>query len=227
MKHKYGAVLYAALLWCTGCNSEPEAAPLLNWSPPPEKSWEISALDGLSRSKSGAGSTVTFPAWVNAYINGGISSVESIFPGRYIFVSVMKGNNFNALRQWTAGFLPDKDFPRLLADRVQKRLTSGLTTYPDAEYGSFFELTIKAFSDASYEGAMKEDDFWFLRTVFDEESQNAGQEEYSFLIMVSIDKNELAAQVNAILDGITPDPKPSRAQAASINRVRSLFFIAF
>ncbi|GHT71047.1 hypothetical protein FACS1894110_23510 [Spirochaetia bacterium] len=186
------------------------------------------------------------PEWVNRYLAEGVRGVEESaeFEDKYIFVGKGEGVNFKALRQWEAAFSPAQDFPRLVASRIEARITSASqNAIPDDTYGPFFEALIKKASDARYQGALKESDFW-VQLLFspgeagteneeNEVSERIGvnREVYDFLILISIDKNQLESQIIAIFDAaresIPTIPKPRRDQTAAINRLRQYFFIGF
>ena len=86
---------------------------------------------------------------------------------------------------------------------------------------------VKAVSDGIYEGAERTDDFWVFRQYFGPGGAAPGRETYDYLILVTIDKSLLETQVRAILEGIKPEPPPSREQSAAIHRVKDTFFDGF
>ena len=161
------------------------------------------------------------PTWVNLYLDGGAKNIEILTPyhDRFVFVSRNAGANFNALMLWTEGFSPELDFPRMAAARVDARLTYTVP-FPDAEYGAFYETLIRAASDAPWQGATKEDDFWILRRYSDSEA-------WEFMILVSIEKSVFTSQLNRIFDSVSPSPQPSRDQISAANRIKDRFFEGF
>jgi len=176
----------------------------------------------------------TIPEWVNRWLRGGSSGVETLvaYRDRYAFVARSEGNNFNALSQWNEGFSPDLDFPRLAAARIEDRFTSPLS-FPDNDYGSFFEALIRAASDASWTGAEREDDFWIYRkflspgTTGDDQNPQASNESWEFMILLTIDKSLFASQLDAVFKDIKPSPLPSKSQIAAANRVKDRFYDGF
>ena len=193
------------------------------------------------------------PAWVSRYLENGANEIETLdtYQDRYVFVSRNEGNNFNALNQWTEGFSPELDFPRLAAARIEARFSSTVL-YPDMEYGSFFEALIRAASDASWTGAVQEEDFWIRRrffswgdTFFGEQAEQDSRptdiqspdfqsedspfvrDTLEFLILVTIEKERFASLLDAVFQSIKPVPPPSRDQLASINRVKARFYEGF
>jgi hypothetical protein len=179
------------------------------------------------------------PEWVSLYLNEGIPKVEALdqYNGKYVFIGENRGINLTALKQWSKGFSAAQDFPRLLAQRVENRLTASASLYPDDEYGEYFEKLMKQVSDAEYP-AVKEEHFWIKRMrIFDavveddpdalSERDDYLTERYEFFILLDIDKNSLQNQIRQITSGIKTDRPPTREQAAAINRVQSAFFTGF
>lgn len=181
------------------------------------------------------------PEWVNHWLEGGIHAVETLdaHEGRYVFISRNNGSNFKALSQWAQWFSPELDFPRLAAARVEARFLSGVSR-PDNVYGSFFIALISAASDALWTGAIKEDYFWIRREFYPAEDDffgagvNAGnngsplpEEDWEFLILVTIDETLFASQLDGIFRGIRPIPQPTREQTNAANRVIERFFDGF
>jgi len=183
------------------------------------------------------------PEWVEAWLKSGISEVEklAVYRDRYVFVSWNEGNNFNALTQWSKGFSPELDFPRLAAARIEDRLSASVP-FPDDEYGAFFETLIRTASDASWTGAIREEDFWIYREyesgagespVLAEDQEPGGRnpapekEAWGFLILVTIKKTLFASQLNEIFLKVNPAPQPSRDQVNAANRVKERFFDGF
>ncbi|MDR3171657.1 MAG: hypothetical protein LBU17_08545 [Treponema sp.] len=170
------------------------------------------------------------PEWVYRYEGEGIPGIERLseYQHKYVFVAKNTGTNFNALNQWTAGFRVTHDFARLVASRLQARLTSAAALYPDDEYGGFFELAIKAAFDAVYYGAVKETDFWLLKEYYKEEDGvTVDRETYDFLILVSVDKSRLQSQLQQILSNLTPTRPPTKDQTSAINRIKANLFNTF
>jgi hypothetical protein len=86
---------------------------------------------------------------------------------------------------------------------------------------------VKATSDASYTGARRESDFWLLRHYFGEDGKTVEREVYDFYVLVSIDRSLLERQLNDMLQGIHPESRPTRDQAAAVERVKENFFEGF
>jgi len=195
----------------------------------------------------------TIPEWVELWLDSGVHEVEALeaYQNRYVFVAKNEGNNFNALSQWLKGFSADLDFPRLAAARIEARFGAGVP-FPDDEYGTFYETIIRGASDTLWNGAVREDDFWIRQkrlVIRDEEGApselnpeegqgdaSAGnlsadspydEETWEFLILVTIEKNLFASQLNGLFKSVNPSPPPSKDQISAVNRVKDHFFEGF
>ena len=199
--------------------------------PDPFELWDI------IESKNGPGRE-GIPEWVRRYYDDKFNGIESLdqFGGEYVFTGENRGSSFNALMQWANGFAVEQDLPRLIAARVERRLTSAASLYPDDEYGQFFERLIRGVSDGEYPGAVKREAFWLKRRVviLDEESANEDEapqeiiiERYEFLAPISIDRETLQRQLRDIMANIRTAVSPTREQASRISRVRQHFFEGF
>ena len=199
--------------------------------PDPFESWEIiESINGQGREG--------IPEWVRRYYNDKYNGIESLdqYSDVYVFAGENRGNSFNALTQWANGFAVEQDFPRLVAARVERRLISPASLYPDDEYGQFFERLIRDVSDGDYPGAVKGELFWLKRKVViideensidDEDPQEIIIERYEFLIPITIDREILQQQLREIMSNIRTAAAPTREQASRINRVRQYFFEGF
>jgi hypothetical protein len=180
--------------------------------------------DYKTRAEGGA-----IPQWVGYYLAGNIAALEALeeYGNRYAFVAHSRGTNFRAQEQWVRGFLVGLDFARLAAVRIEKRFTLAASGFPDTVFGRYFEALIRAASDASWEGAVKEDDFWLKGFYQEADGDGRGGESYDFMILVTIDKAQLASQIQPLLSSVNPQAPMSRDQLAAVNRVRDRFFDEF
>ena len=167
------------------------------------------------------------PEWVNLYLNSGLREVEALrtYQGSYVFVHRNEGNNFNALRLWQDNFSVELDFPRLAAARIEARFSASIS-YPDEEYGAFYEALIRATSDASWTGAKTEDDFW-IRKRYPAIETEGEQENWEFLILITMEKSRFSSQLGKIFENINPVPPPDKNQIAAINQVKERFYEKF
>ena len=217
---KSAAVILAAL--CLGCAGAPKEA-RIQWSPgpPPEKP-KTPALMLIIESK-----TEEIPEWVLAYEERGISGVEALaaYAGAYLFISANTGGNFGALDQWLNGFRVSHDFAPLAAARVQARFTRESATFPDQDFGAFFEDAVKGAADAAYTGAVKEADFWVKKRYFQKDGVTVDRETYEFFILVRIDKVSLRSQLDALLEAIPI--RGAKDQIANANHLKETFYDNF
>ncbi|AEF81660.1 hypothetical protein [Leadbettera azotonutricia] len=236
MKNHYSSiflVLTVLLSWgCTSTPTEESRTSAAEASLSAEIPWQITDHRGKAEG-------AAIPLWVISYLEGGNNAVEALdeYQNRYIFISLNSGANFNALEQWRAGFSPELDFARLGAVRMEKRLLGSAFKNPDDEYGSFFETMIRTASDASWAGAIKEEDFWIKRHFPEADGPGneaprgsevlRSSEAWDFFILVSIEKASFASQAMALLRGIKTSSPLSRDQSAAVNRVLDRFFEGF
>ena len=201
------------------------------WTDPLE-SWQI------IETQNGSG-YIGIPEWVRRYYDRDISGIESSEPytGKYVFIGENRGDNFNALQRWANGFTAAQDMPGLVALRVEQRLVTSASLYPDDEYGEFFATVIRNIFDGEYQGAVKEQTFWIKRKVIvvneelDMEDEVPGTEtiveRYEFLVLLSIDSEILRRQIRDIMTAARTSSTATREQAAAINRVQQTFFEGF
>ncbi|MDR2303280.1 MAG: hypothetical protein LBE10_01645 [Treponema sp.] len=227
--HPLSCFLSAAVLWIffffsiLSCSSSRNAVFLqaVTEAPKTEEAYRITDFEGNAE---GDG----LPLWVSEYLERGIRGVEALdtYRNRYVFIGSGEGDNFNALRHWSRGFTVYQDFALLAAQRIEERFYHGTEYYPDDEYGQFFAASMRRAYDLEYYGAVKEAVFWIKKQIFEDENQEGGAERYEFLVLVSIEKPDLEAQVRDILS-INPTPKPIKRQASAIQRLRENFFENF
>jgi hypothetical protein len=82
-------------------------------------------------------------------------------------------------------------------------------------------MVTKAF-DTIYTGAQVEDTFWIRKT-----DENTFTDNYDFFIFISIERATLQYTINRMITEIRSAVTPTRAQAASINRLQQTFFEGF
>jgi len=196
------------------------------------ESWEIIQSQSGSPEKG-------IPAWLRGYLDKGIQGIESldVYNGKYAFVGENQGNNINVLQQWANGFTTAQDLPRLVVQRVEKRLVASATLYPDDEYGEYFAYLIKKISDGEYPGADKEQIFWIRQKKIpssrenDEYSEappaNDDLERYGIFVLITIKKESLQEMIQKIMANIKTNTAPTRQQRAAINNINQTFFEGF
>ena len=196
----------------------------------PAETWQIIESQGGS-GESG------IPSWVRLYLNGDIRGIESLdtYSGKYVFVGENRGDNFSGLQQWASGFSIAQDLPRLIAQRVESRLTDPAALYPDDEYGGYFANMIKKAADGEYAGCVREQTFWVKKKVtqrIDGEDPETPPEyivfdRYEFFILISIDKEVLQQKIQGMMASIKTSESPTREQAAAVKKINQTFFENF
>jgi hypothetical protein len=215
------APLLLAALFFAACAGAPERA-VLDFVPNQTNQQKVAAYIVLDYKDKNA----PIPEWVTRYQTEGIPGVEALseYQDKYIFIAENSGSNINALKQWDSSFQVDLDLPRLVSARVQACLTlAASATYPDREFGPFFEAAVKRSSDIVYDG-VKEADFWSLRQYSANEA--VSEKLYNFLILVLVDKSLLQVEIHTVLNGI--DLKPlSDDQRDAVDQIKDTFFAGF
>ena len=184
--------------------------------------WEI--LDYRNKA-----SGENIPQWLNSFLEGGIAAVERLieFENYYVFIATNSGNNINALEQWNTGFSADLDFARLAAVRIEDRFIEDARSYPDDEYGSFFIALIRSASDAFWQGAVRDGDFWLFRRFFNDDEAEVERESFDYFILVKVERALLTSQITTLLGNVRPEYPLSSDQQNAVNRVRERFFDSF
>jgi hypothetical protein len=164
------------------------------------------------------------PAWLSAYISGGIEAVERIerYNGKYMFIESNESVNFAALGKWAENYSPVRDFALLAAPRIERKMISWVSRYPDDEYGPFFETMVKKAYSTVYPGVVKEDVCW-IKTV-----KNGDEKEiYVFFVLASIDKLTMQSLVSNMIAESIAAVTPIGSRRSTINRLRQNFFEGF
>ena len=233
------SVILVALLF-TSCTSEPgKQVPKTSETSETVKPPKPYIITDYKNKASGG----SIPEWVTLWLEDDLKELEALdaYKDRFVFISRNEGNNFNALTQWTERFSPELDFPRMAAARIEARFLSTTST-PDKEYGSFFISLIRTASDAPWDGAHKEDYFWFRRKYFltgdglpygaavpggNVISGGNVKEPWEFLILVTIEKPLFASQLDAVFQNTKPSPPPTTEQTNAATRIKEHFFEGF
>ena len=209
---------------------DPVGARFQEWVDPLE-TWRI------VESQNGIGGT-SLPRWVHYFYTGRIDMIESMerFDERYVFIGRNQGSNFDALRQWAENFSPEQDLARLIVHRVERRLVTGASLYPDDEYGDFFMRVIRKVSNGDFPDAAKEEMFWVRREMvsiaYDEVYEGDPEteiisERFEYLVLVSIGMETLQSQLRQMIEQARAVVSPTRDQAAAIGNIQQTFFEGF
>jgi len=191
------------------------------------ESEKIIEISNIIETKDGAGIR-GLPNWLLSYIEGGIEAVERLdsYRDKYVFISVNEGDNFTALNKWIENFSPAHDFPILAAARIDKRIISSASLYPDNEYGMFYEAIIKNAYSSEYPGAVKEDTYW-MKVWFERENTWEYTENYKFFVLITINKTAMQNIIRNMFSRSIGTVSVTVNQNNSINRLRQTFFERF
>ena len=189
------------------------------------------SIADITETKAGPGNS-NIPGWLSAYIKGGIDEVEDInlYMNKYCFIGVSEGSNFSALSKWADNYSVIHDFPRMAAVRVERRLISAATLYPDDEYGNFFEVMVKKAFDTEFSNAFLEDTFWIKKRVTQDapdDSINENADVYEFYVFISVSKTEMITVIEKMMAETLATVTVTRSQNNAIRRLQNNFFLEF
>jgi len=183
--------------------------------------------NNIIETRDGAGIS-NIPIWLLAYIDGGVEAVEKLdaYKEKYIFIAVNEGENITVLNKWIENFSETLDFPIIAASRIDKRIISSATLYPDNEYGRFYETMIKYAYGAEYIGAAKEDSYW-IKVWYERDNTWEYAESYKFFILITINKTSLQPLIRGMMMRAASIVTVTNAQNSAIDRLRQTFFEGF
>ncbi|GHV85181.1 hypothetical protein AGMMS50230_07890 [Spirochaetia bacterium] len=140
--------------------------------------------------------------WLHSYLEGGLSAAELLPPykGLYLFVARIYSFDQAVVSQWLEHFSPERDFSRLVSERIRARLEE---VPPAEQYGAYYDETVKAAYLFSFRGVRRLDDSWVQGTVSAADSPRFPAEPmYWGFILMSIPKDTLEIQVSGLLDDV-------------------------
>jgi hypothetical protein len=179
------------------------------------------------------------PAWLGAYLEGGIDAVETIdqYNGRYYFVAESSGLLLDMLNRRAARIKLDREFPSIAIFRIYKRFVENLNTWPDVVYGPAFETFMKHCMETRWPGTRKESNCWafvhwtapYAGTPQDDDADDDAtpRDAYKLFMLFSIDKNDFERQFYSLSAGIQFDKNYNRTQAAAFRDACAFFFAGF
>ncbi|MDR2941262.1 MAG: hypothetical protein LBV17_01540 [Treponema sp.] len=219
--------LFCTLIFCA-CSVRGKNSPLIivpELQNRPETS-NLIGIDDITETQGGTGNA-NLPAWLLIFNGGGINALEGMeqYHGKYCFVGRNESINFSALSKWAEIYSETPAFTRLVAARIEKRLTSGAELYPDDEYGAFYEIFIKKAFDAEYPGASTQGTYWIKKIVSPETSEL--QYTYEFFVLISIDKTVIQDIIKKMIEETRTAVTPTRAQNNAIGNIQLHFFEGF
>ena len=180
-------------------------------------------FENITATKNGHGYE-NIPEWLMVYIQSGTEELENmyLFTDKYCFIDVKEGSNFEALNIWMNNYSLALDFQKLAAGRIENRLFSMATLYPDDEYGLFYEKLVKKAFVTEYPQAVLEDIFWIRKKQAD-----GSGEVYVFFVFTNIYKKILQTVINNMMEEVHASVTPTRSQNNAIRRLQQNFFEGF
>ncbi|MDR2501074.1 MAG: hypothetical protein LBD37_08365 [Treponema sp.] len=162
------------------------------------------------------------PEWVTRYETEDIHSVEALsqYAEKYIFIGRNVGKNLTALQQWTRNFSVAQEMSQMVSQRVDAKFKGAAVGSPETAYGSYYQNVVANVSKAEFSGARQTADYWILRRY-----KTDNREEYTYYVLVEIDKKVMERQINEVLNGTPADPTPE--QQTAIDLVKQSFYEGF
>jgi hypothetical protein len=190
-------VAAAALALIVGCASGPKA--------PAAVAAEVKPTQRtITVDDKGAAFGIPTPEWVVAFIQNGNLSVEKLplYKDKYCFVV----ENMNASKDYAIAWVQNASGPQQIAAKVSTTVASSASNALSGEKGGDVESHLQAateqMSNASFNGATKEADWWQIV-----KNTDTGTEECRAFALWVIGKKQLDEQVAANLQNIVDNNK--------------------
>lgn len=206
-----------ALVALAGCPSAPPATTAVATATPPfvilqHKGTTLGIIDP--------------PKWV-AYAVEGPSKIEGLpeYADKYVVIVDNTGKDLTGLKEWSSSFEADREISKRLMTRVEAKFAGALVGDKDKVEG-YMESVVKSTSEATFTGFKKDSDWWVQIRWFKEDGKTIDKEEFRYLVLFTIPKATLEAQLQKILDGSYEKAKTPE-KAAAMDRVKEAFFTDF
>ena len=197
---------------------------------PPERSQPDLHVLNYKNRESGA----NIAPWLRRYLEEGIIGVESMsaYQGQYIFIAKTSSRNMMVINQWMENYSYERDFSRLVAERIQSRMNRNLPDLsPEVYYGTHYARTVRAAYEARFSGNRRLDDSWVLAIAKGQTETTPLQEQrYWGFILISIPRTVLETQISELLSGLlssATNRSATRSQNAAFAQLRENFFEQF
>jgi hypothetical protein len=180
---------------------------------PPEERREI-----LETGVNGGG---PLPEWAERYMQGGNRLVEEMpeFYDSHVFVREDAGTSLAALERLSLHYDVEKDFPRLAALRVIRRLAEMGGGVPSTEFGQYQQAAARAVADAEWTGAYRADASMLRIKTAAEGTETEERETFLSLTLVVINRALFRSQLEPLLWRQT--------DSSGIRRTRNSFYDRF
>ena len=230
------ALLMGFLLFlCFSCTNRKQARvnndSSIQFDLPPEQKFPVlRILDYKNRNEGGS-----LAPWLRSYLENGISESESLalYQDSYLFIASIRSLKQPVIDLWVKNYFPDRDFSRLVAGRIRKKMENNLSDKPpDFVYGPNYENALYAAFRHSYWGALQADDSWILAVPAVVEEETPQEPYYWGFILISIPRETLEIQIVELLSKIVNTTtrggrSATKEQNEAFNNLKDHFFEQF
>jgi hypothetical protein len=222
----FGLIVVSCLLFSCGSSKKFTSEPVRTTPFSPVVKETIPVLRILDYKNKDEGAQQ--PPWLRSYFNNGSAGVEAlpVYKDSYVFIAGIFSTNLTVIHHWAKNFSVERDFSRMVAQRIRVRLDRDLEIEPNEWYGPAYESVISAAYRTSFWGGQRVDDAWVRGTQTiqnqDEEIQNT---QYWGFILASIPKDTLEIQISGLLQKIRGTG--SKDQNACFEEIKGHFFDQF
>jgi len=166
--------------------------------------------------------------WLRSYLKNGAAEVEKLpsYHDSYLFIARIFSGNLTVIQQWSKNFSPERDFSRMVAQRIRDRLDRNLEIEPNDWYGPAYESLVSAVYRTSFWGGQRIDDSWVrgIQTIQNQDEEIKNTQYWGF-ILAAIPKDTLEIQISALLQKIRGTG--TKEQNACFEEIKGHFFDRF
>ncbi|MDR0909792.1 MAG: hypothetical protein LBM77_08515 [Spirochaetaceae bacterium] len=157
------------------------------------------------------------PAWINIYIEKGISAVQALpqFKDKYCIIGEETGVNKQFVLAWADNFSAQQRIGAMLRTNIQTKYQATVNAQAEStgvgtsgqgqnaasgDYQQEIESSINSVVNVSYSGAQLEANWWVLQRRYDPDQKDVYNDEYIAYVLYTIPKAELNRQVASALE---------------------------
>ncbi|GHU41451.1 hypothetical protein FACS1894190_09560 [Spirochaetia bacterium] len=168
------------------------------------------------------------PSWVTEYFFNDLQTIDRTRDD-YVFIAEETSSNLKVLLQWEKNFFVEQDIRQLVFMRVYNRFIDNIRISPDEQYGIFFERVLKQTANVFWPDAQQIESFWAIVEYPRDSAQAGSVNFYKLLILNTIPKKTVQAELQSIMNGIqfAKKERPDKDQMIAINRIKNNFFDNF
>jgi hypothetical protein len=139
------------------------------------------------------------------------------YEDKYVFkIESDPGKSLEGLKAWTQGFSAPTEIARFVSTRVKNKFVGAQVGDKDM-VETYFENVTKTLSETRYAGARKQDDWWVLR-------QMGNDQNYFYIMLITIDRDTLDEMIARAIDEEYAQNKPkTEEEQTARDRVKELF----